>query len=63
MSDCCSAPGLLPFETALERMLSSITPIVETRELAIDEAQHYILAEDVLSPMNVPPHDNSAMDG
>ncbi|WDE06223.1 molybdopterin molybdotransferase MoeA [Thalassomonas viridans] len=63
MSDCCSAPGLLPFETALEKMLGSITPIVETLELAIDDAQHYVLAEDVLSPMNVPPHDNSAMDG
>ncbi|WDE12667.1 molybdopterin molybdotransferase MoeA [Thalassomonas haliotis] len=63
MSDCCSAPGLLPFETALEKMLSSITPIVETKELAIGDALHYVLAQDVLSPLNVPPHDNSAMDG
>lgn len=63
MSDCCSAPGLLPFENALARMLEQITPITETLELPIKEALNYVLAEKVLSPLNVPPHDNSAMDG
>lgn len=63
MSDCCSAPGLLPLEQALERMLAQITPITETETLPIEQAQNYVLAADVLSPLNVPPHDNSAMDG
>ena len=63
MSDCCSAPGLLPFETALEDMLTSITPITQTQSIAIEAALFYVLAEDIKSPLNVPPHDNSAMDG
>jgi len=63
MSDCCSAPGLLPFEEALANMLSQVTSITETLTLPIDQALHYVLAQDITSPLNVPPHDNSAMDG
>ncbi|KGJ91655.1 molybdopterin molybdotransferase MoeA [Colwellia psychrerythraea] len=63
MSDCCSAPGLLPFEQALANMLTQVSPITETISLAIGDAQHYVLAQDIASPLNVPPHDNSAMDG
>jgi len=63
MSDCCSAPGLLPFEQALTNMLAQVSPITETLTLPIDQALQYVLAQDVASPLNVPPHDNSAMDG
>ena len=63
MSDCCSAPGLLPFEQAVANMLSQISPITETLALPIEQALHYVLAQDIASPLNVPPHDNSAMDG
>lgn len=63
MSDCCSAPGLLPFDVALEKMLANITGITEQAPRAIEDSQHLILAEDIHSPMNVPPHNNSAMDG
>lgn len=63
MSDCCSAPGLLPFEQAVANMLSQISPITETLTLPIEQALHYVLAQDIASPLNVPPHDNSAMDG
>ena len=63
MSDCCSAPGLLPFEHALANMLAQVSPVTETLTLAIDQALHYVLAQDIASPLNVPPHDNSAMDG
>tara|TARA_R110001592_G_scaffold63592_2_gene195082 strand:- start:1473 stop:2708 length:1236 start_codon:yes stop_codon:yes gene_type:complete len=63
MSDCCSAPGLLPFESALENMLSQITPVTETLTLPITQALNYVLAQDIASPLNVPNHDNSAMDG
>jgi molybdopterin molybdotransferase len=63
MSDCCSAPGLLPFEQALSAMLEQITPVTETQTIAIDQALNRVLAENIDSPINVPPHDNSAMDG
>jgi molybdopterin molybdotransferase len=63
MSDCCSAPGLLPFEQALQNMLSQITPVTETVNIAIEQAMNAVLAQDIFSPLNVPNHDNSAMDG
>jgi len=63
MSDCCSAPGLLPFECALENMLSQITPVTQTLSLPISQALNFVLAQDIVSPLNVPNHDNSAMDG
>ncbi len=63
MSDCCSAPGLLPFENALENMLSQITPVTQILTLPITQALNYVLAQDIASPINVPNHDNSAMDG
>lgn len=63
MSDCCSAPGLMPFEQALSSMLTQVTPVTEMLSLVIDQALNYVLAEDIASPLNVPPHDNSAMDG
>jgi molybdopterin molybdotransferase len=63
MSDCCSAPGLLPFEQAMQNMLSQITPVTETVNIAIEQAMNAVLAQDIYSPLNVPNHDNSAMDG
>ena len=38
-------------------------PITATEELGIFEALGRVLARDVVSPLSVPPHDNSAMDG
>ena len=63
MSDCCSAPGLLPFEQALTAMLDQVTPITDVVTLPIEQALNYVLAQNIDSPLNVPPHDNSAMDG
>ncbi|MGL1956548.1 MAG: molybdopterin molybdotransferase MoeA [Colwellia sp.] len=63
MSDCCSAPGLLPFEQALTTMLAQITPVTDTENLPLAQTLNYVLAEDISSPLNVPGHDNSAMDG
>jgi len=61
--DCCSAPGLLPFEQAMENMLALITPVKDVETVSITSALNRILAENVVSPINVPPHNNSAMDG
>ncbi len=63
MSDCCSAPGLLLFEQALSDMLAQVTPIADIISLPINQALNAVLCQDIHSPLNVPPHDNSAMDG
>jgi molybdopterin molybdotransferase len=63
MVDCCSVPGLLPFEQAMEKMLSAIKPISDTELISLSQALNRVLASDISSPLNVPPHNNSAMDG
>ncbi|MBW3698493.1 molybdopterin molybdotransferase [Vibrio sp. T187] len=60
---CCDAPGLMPIEEALDKMLMPIQPIQSTLSLPLADALGFVLAEDVLSPIFVPPFDNSAMDG
>ncbi len=40
-----------------------VEPVSETEELPLFEALDRVLAQDVISPVSVPPHDNSAMDG
>ncbi len=40
-----------------------VTPVQEALELPLFESLGRVLAEDVISPFDVPPHDNSAMDG
>lgn len=63
MSDCCSQPGLMPFAQALEHLLENVDGVKEQEVIAIEDAVNRVLAEDVVSPVSVPPHDNSAMDG
>ena len=63
MTDCCSAPGLMPLEQGLEKLRQEITPISETELVALESALDRVLAGDVISPVNVPSHNNSAMDG
>lgn len=59
----CNSPGLLPIEQALNKQLDIISPIKESESVALSQALGRIIAEDVISPVNVPPCDNSAMDG
>nr|WP_231379526.1 gephyrin-like molybdotransferase Glp [Polaromonas sp. CG_9.11] len=40
-----------------------VTPVQDTIETPLFEALGRVLAADVVSPFDVPPHDNSAMDG
>ena len=44
-------------------ILDNCVPVVGTESLALRTALERVLAEDVLSPINVPAHTNSAMDG
>ena len=40
-----------------------VEPVTEVEELGIFAALDRVLAQDIISPISVPPHDNSAMDG
>jgi molybdopterin molybdotransferase len=40
-----------------------VQPVIETQVLPLMQALGRVLARDVIAPMNVPAHDNSAMDG
>lgn len=55
--------GLLTLEQARVKMLESITPITDVIEVATMNSLGYVIAEDILSPINVPNYRNSAMDG
>ena len=63
MTDCFSQPGLLPFERAKALIIENLSAISQQEEVPIASAVGRIVAEQVLSPVNVPPHHNSAMDG
>jgi molybdopterin molybdotransferase len=55
--------GLLSVDEALEQMLAGARPIAETEEVPALEATGRVLARAQRSTMDVPPMDNSAMDG
>ncbi|MEZ9887096.1 molybdopterin molybdotransferase MoeA [Vibrio breoganii] len=60
---CCDAPGLMPIEEAMAKILENTHTVQETESLALDKAIGRVLASEILSPIHVPPFDNSAMDG
>lgn len=60
---CCDIKGLKKVEVAMQEMLDNICGVEDTLILALSDALGCILAEDITSPINVPPFDNSAMDG
>ncbi len=49
--------------TAFLRQLAPAAVVGPAQELPVIEALDRLLAEDVVSPVSVPPHNNSAMDG
>lgn len=54
---------LMPVEQAMDKLLSSLEPISEKLNVRLEHAIDSVLAVDVLATMDVPPFDNSAMDG
>jgi molybdopterin molybdotransferase len=40
-----------------------VQPVRATEQVALRAALGRVLARDIISPINVPAHDNSAMDG
>ena len=65
LSDDCFAFGgdLLTVDGALAEIEARVVPLVETETLPLPAAAGRILARDVIATMNLPPHDNSAVDG
>ncbi len=55
--------NLLSFEDALDRLLDAAHPVAETESLPLTEADGRVLATSLRSTLDVPPLDNSAMDG
>ncbi|MFH2502162.1 molybdopterin molybdotransferase MoeA [Klebsiella indica] len=55
--------GLMPLDTALTQMLNRITPLDATENVPLLQAFSRVTAHDIISPLNVPGFDNSAMDG
>jgi molybdopterin molybdotransferase len=55
--------GLLDVDEALERLLAGARPVAETETVPTLSATGRVLAAAQRSTMNVPPMDNSAMDG
>ena len=56
-------PAWLPVDTALDRIAQAATPIADVEVVALREALDRVLGADVHSPVAVPNHTNSAMDG
>ena len=56
-------PDALRVDKARAAIRSCLSPIVATERIAIRDALGRILAEDIVPQINVPAHDNSAMDG
>ena len=59
----CDSPGLAPVDQALESLLNFVQPKPGSATIALADADGRVLAEDIHSSLNVPPADNSAMDG
>ncbi len=61
--DCNSQPGLLPIDQAISAMLAAIVPITTTEIVSLADSLDRVLGQAIYSAINVPGHDNSAMDG
>ncbi len=64
LPDCYEGdPDLLPPGEAMRRIRAHVRAIGDVESIAVIDALGRIPARDVISPMNVPGHTNSAMDG
>ncbi|OTA16424.1 molybdopterin molybdenumtransferase MoeA [Xenorhabdus vietnamensis] len=64
----CHTSDLISLEQALEKLSAQTVPLtaiplVTTETINLTESAGRITATDIISPINVPPFDNSAMDG
>ncbi len=63
---CCddlAEADTLTVDEARRQIIDKINPITSSEKLSLRNALSRILAEDIISPLDVPGHTNSAMDG
>ncbi|HNL42331.1 MAG TPA: molybdopterin molybdotransferase MoeA, partial [Ottowia sp.] len=63
MSDTPRRPPLMPLDDALARLLAAAAPLGRTERVDTFDADGRVLAQDLVSALQVPPQDNSSMDG
>ncbi|MEK9752969.1 MAG: gephyrin-like molybdotransferase Glp [Rhodospirillaceae bacterium] len=65
LKDDCFAFGgeLMPLDDALALLAQRVQPVATAETVALAEALGRVLAENVTAPLDVPPYDNSAVDG
>src|SRR5215218_5976669 len=56
-------PNSMPVDKARELIARFLAPVTATERVHVRAAAGRVLAVDVISPLDVPAHDNSAMDG
>lgn len=54
---------MITVEEAIELVRQRVSPSTNTIELELSQASGYVLSKDVISPINMPPFRQSAMDG
>ncbi len=60
---CFDAPAQMSVEQGKQALLDEMQPITEHQFCSIEQLVGKVLAEDIISPVNVPAQTNSAMDG
>ena len=54
---------MISVDQALKQLLAQVAPVCGIETVAVDRACGRVLAKPLVSPLNVPPADNSSMDG
>ncbi len=65
LSDDCFAFGgpLMTVAAAWELLSKRLKPVVGSERVKLSRAHGRVLAEDLIAPADIPPHDNAAVDG
>lgn len=63
-NDCfANASEMISAKEALAKISAAAAPVVRPEQVSLFQSEGRILAEDIIAPRNVPPADNSAVDG
>ncbi|MCK8046378.1 molybdopterin molybdotransferase MoeA [Shewanella sp. 1CM18E] len=62
-ADPCSQTSLMHPDQAIVKLLEQVKPITDSEVVTLPQALGRVLAEDLASHIDLPPFDNSAMDG
>lgn len=62
-ADPCAQPSLMHPDQAIPLLLEQVSPVSDTEVIALTHALGRVLAEDLAACIDLPPFDNSSMDG